>query len=71
MEGGNVFVEVDREEVEGTLAILLSLLIVLQYVVVVIGGFGCQRTHLLVAACIAGDEQDGDALDLRIMSVSC
>jgi hypothetical protein len=41
VESGNVFVEVDREEVEGTFAVLLSLLIMLKYVVVVIGGFGC------------------------------
>jgi hypothetical protein len=71
MECGNVFIEVDREKVEGTLAVLLSLLIVLQYVVVVIGGFGCQRTDLFVAACVAGDEQDGNALDLCVMSASC
>ena len=71
MEGGNVFVEVDREEVEGTLAVLLGLRIVLQYVVVIIGGLGCQRADLFVAACVAWDEQDGDALDLRVVSASC
>lgn len=71
MEGGNVFVEVDREKVEGALAVLLGLLIVLQYVVVVIGGFSCQRTDLFVAACVAWDEKDGDALDLRVMSAFC
>ena len=68
MEGGDIFVEVDREEVERTLAVLLGLLVVLQYVVVIVGGLGGQRTDLFVAACVAGDEQNGDTLDLRVMS---
>ena len=65
MEGGDVLVEVDGEEVQASCASLDRSLVMLQDVVEIIGCFCGDWSDLLVASGVAGDEQDGDAPDLR------
>ena len=68
MEGGDVLVEVDGEEVQASGAGLDRGLVVLQDVVEIIGRFCGDGPDLLVASGVAGDEQDGDAPDLATVS---
>lgn len=64
VEGSDVFIEIDGEEVEWSLAGKSSLIIVLQDVVIVVSGFCSKRSNLLVAAGIAWNEEDWYSLDL-------
>jgi hypothetical protein len=68
VEGGDVLVEVDGEEVQAPGTGLDCVLVMLQDVVEVIGRFGGNGSDLLVASGVAGDEQDGDAPDLATIS---
>lgn len=68
MECGNVFIEVHGEKVESSLARGQSILIVLENVVKVVGGLCGNWANLLVTTCISRDEENGNALDLVVVS---
>lgn len=64
VESCDILVKVDREEVQGSLSIRESVGFVLNVVVEMIRSLGGQRAHLLVASRVAGNEEDGNSLDL-------
>lgn len=65
VKGGNVFVEVDSEEVKIAYASIERVAIVLKTLIKVSGCFGCNGPNLLVAASIAGNEDDRDSAKLE------
>lgn len=65
MKSGEVFIEVDGEEIQTCHAFFQSLGILLYTIVVVRGCFKGQASRLFVASCITWYEQDRDTLDLR------
>lgn len=64
MEGSNVFVEVDREEVKVADACVNPTAIELNDVMKVSGRLGCDRSNLLVTSCVTRDEEDRNAAQL-------
>lgn len=65
MKGGDVFVEVDSEEVKIAYAGIERVAIMLKAFVKVTGCFGCNGSNLLVAASIAGDKNDRNSAKLE------
>ena len=63
VKGSDILVEVGEEEVESPLARSQRMSVVLQDVVEMARSVGSKRSSLLVAASIAGYEEDRDALD--------
>lgn len=64
MEGRDVFVEIDSEEVQVPNARVDGRSVVLKIVVEIVGGFGSYWANLLVAPSIARNEKYGDSLHL-------
>jgi len=64
VEGGNILVKIDREKIEASGTSLDGRLVLLEDIVEVIGRLCRNRSDLLVAASIAGDEEDRNTLDL-------
>jgi len=65
VKSSKVFVEVDGEEVQGSLSRGKGLLVVGNVLSKVVLGLGGQRADLLVASGITGDEEDRNAFDLK------
>lgn len=64
MKGGNVLVEVDGKEIKSALSGAEGIVVGLKVVVEIVGSLGGNGADLFIAASVAGDEEDGDALDL-------
>ncbi len=65
MEGGDVFVEVDCEEVKIANASIERVAVVLKTFIEVAGRLGGNGPNLLVAASIAGDKKNRDSAKLH------
>jgi hypothetical protein len=59
-----ILVEIDCEEVQVSYAGPDGAFVMLKKIAEVVGGFGCDRTDLLVTTGIAGDEENGDSSKL-------
>lgn len=68
MEGSDILVEVDCEEVETSSATIDRGFILLQHIVKVISGFGGDGSNLLVATGVSGDKEDGNTFNLQWQS---
>jgi hypothetical protein len=65
VESGNIFVEIDSEEVQAAAASLERRRVVLDDIVEVLGRLGGNWPHLFIASGIAGYEEHRDAFDLK------
>lgn len=68
MKSGEIFIEIDGEEIQACDALFQSLAILLYTVMVVRGCFEGQASRLFVTSCITWYEQNRDTLDLRRVS---
>jgi hypothetical protein len=68
MECSDIFVEVDREEVQRPLSRPAGVCVLLNSVVVVVRRFSSKGAHLFVAASVPRNEEDWYALDLEAVS---
>jgi hypothetical protein len=67
VEGGEFFVEVDGEEVEREL-LGAVVDIMIGCAIAKVFGFGCERAYLLVATCVAGNEENRNSFYLYMVS---
>lgn len=65
MESSHVFIKVCHEEIQAPGTDLDAVLVMLQYIMKVQGGFGSKRPALSVASCVSREEENRNSFELE------